>query len=561
MLFTALAAIAISSDPVTLSSLLAEMGDRTALARLPQYELTQASTYNRASVRRGEDGWFADGDGTGFIRTEDVAAPDGSVHTEWVIMDQAGPGAIVKMWAPYFYYDLGNRTGPTIRIYLDHDPRPALEANWIELLTNHDWRAQTDMYGSVPADMNSFHIPAPLSSFTARAGNCYLPIPFARACKVTFDQPPFYTIINARAYPQGTAVESFSMTTLTQCEPLIARTCAALHSRPVALPAEPHPAVVAPGATVTVMGPQGPHALHSLAIHIDPDEIAAHPELLRSTILRMSFDGEETVWCPLGDFFGSPNGINPFTTQMRCITAEGNLTAFWVMPYAQSARITLENLSATPLTLRHIGVTAEDWTWDERSLHFAARWRADWIQPGDQFLDWNFIEATGAGVLVGDQWTVLNPTTGWWGEGDEKIYVDDAWERGFPDHFGTGSEDYYGWAGGVNPTWNDVFSHPFLSNIAVGSASGDRAEAGGGTTRGYNICTRQRALDALPFTRRLTFDMELSPGVEQRAPTDLLGYSAVTFLYLRPGAQVNLPPNPAAAQRPLMDLDHLSPGH
>jgi hypothetical protein len=142
---------------------------------------------------------------------------------------------------------------------------------------------------------------------------------------------------------------------------------------------------------------------------------------------------------------------------------------------------------------------------------------------------------------------VLNPTQGWWGEGDEKIYVDGAWDKGFPTHFGTGTEDYYGWAGGVVPTRHDEFHQPFLANVRVGGVDGNR-------TRGFNICTRTRSLDAIPFTERLCFDMEASPGTGQRRPTDFLGYSAVTFWYARPGATHNRPPLPEAAARPIMSL-------
>ena len=105
-----------STPAVTLSSLLEEMVDRKALARYPEpaYRSLQASSYNRLSVARDQPGWFADSDGIGFIRTEKI-----NDRTEWVIMEHDGPGCITKMWTPFFYYRLNNRTGPDIRIYLD----------------------------------------------------------------------------------------------------------------------------------------------------------------------------------------------------------------------------------------------------------------------------------------------------------------------------------------------------------------------------------------------------------------------------------------------------------
>lgn len=183
-------------------------------------------------------------------------------------------------------------------------------------------------------------------------------------------------------------------------------------------------------------------------------------------------------------------------------------------------------------------------------MHFYARWRPDEIIPGTPFIDWNFIDIEGEGVYVGDAWTVLNVRpNSWWGEGDEKIYVDDAWEKGFPTHFGTGTEDYYGWAGGVYPVLEDEFSAPFLANVKVGGLDGH--------TLGYNIVTRTRGLDAIPFKRRLRFDMEASFGTDMREKWDLLGYSAVTFFYAKPGARHNRPPMPASAAKRIMSLDEL----
>jgi hypothetical protein len=220
------------------------------------------------------------------------------------------------------------------------------------------------------------------------------------------------------------------------------------------------------------------------------------------------------------------------------------------MPYERSARIGIVNRGAAAVSAE-LRAGISPWSWDDRSLHFHAAWRPDEILPGTPFADWTFADIRGRGVLVGDAWTVLNPTQGWWGEGDEKIYVDGAWDEGFPTHFGTGTEDYYGWAGGEVPDRRDEFALPFLANVRVGGLDGGRA-------RGFNICTRARVLDAIPFDRRLRFDMEISPGTDQRRPTDFLGYSAVTFWYARPGASCDRPPRPDAAVRPIMSLADLA---
>lgn len=98
------------------------------------------------------------------------------------------------------------------------------------------------------------------------------------------------------------------------------------------------------------------------------------------------------------------------------------------------------------------------YTWNDRSMYFHSSWRMDDPTPGFPLFDYNLVNVKGKGIYIGDQFTVLNPEEGWWGEGDEKVYVDDDT---FPSLFGTGTEDYYGWAGGVVPNPEDEFYTPF----------------------------------------------------------------------------------------------------
>ena len=536
---------------IRFESLLRMMSDRDSLARFPDpdYRQLQSSSYNRLSTRRdqkeqGTDGWFADSDGVTSLRMETI---DG--RNEWVIMEHNGPGCLTKFWTPYFYYDFQDRVGPKIRIYLDGDQEPVIDEYFIELLTRNEW---PDSYGRKPPRQNSFEVPSPFAGFTARAGDLYLPIPFAISCKVTLSNKPFYNIVNYRAYPNGTHVETFQRDQYRRSESLVREVAHELLEPQSFHAGRRFEASVemAPGEQVDLPLNGGASAVRHLEFRIDPAFAAKDPQALRSTVLKIKFDGRETVWCPVGDFFGSPNAINPVHTWTREVTADGSMVCHWVMPYRDSAVVTLQNLGRTPVRGRLL-VRTGDWQWDDRSMHFYARWRADHIQPGNEFVDWNFVDICGKGVFVGDTWTVLNVTRGWWGEGDEKIYVDDAYDmRKFPDHFGTGTEDYYGWAGGVNPTREDIFSHPFLANISVGSTEESN-------TLGFNICTRIRSLDAIPFHKRLVFDMEASPGTEQRNPWDRLGYSAVSVAYALPHATTNRPPLPEAAARPIMSLESL----
>jgi hypothetical protein len=516
---------------ITLETLLREMTDPDAVTRFPDppYQSLQASSYNRESVHREKPGWFADSDGVGFIREETIAG-----RREWLVMEHEGPGCLTRLWTPFFYYQLEDHKGPNVRVYLDGATEPLFDESLIEWLTAK---------GSVRP---------PFAAFTARAGDLYLPIPFARSCRVTLTAKPFYNIINYRAYPRGTRVETLTRQQLESASAsLVEHGNRLLHPTSAELQAGTsrlHTAqTIARAGTSRLTLPKGPGAITEFSLHAPG--LAQQPAALRSTILVLAFDGHRTVWCPLGDFFGSADALHPFHTWQRTVTADGQFTCRWVMPYAKSATLELTNLGRQPVDAR-IEASVAPRKWDRRSLHFHAAWRPDDIVPGTPFQDWNFIDLSGRGVYVGDAWTVLNlQRNTWWGEGDEKIYVDNAWKEGFPTHFGTGTEDYYGWAGGVLPTRADEFSHPFLANIRVGGLDGH--------TQGFNICTRTRSLDAIPFTRRLRFDMESSFGTDIRNPWDLLVYSAVTFWYAAPGVQHNRPSQPEAAARPIPSIDEL----
>ena len=536
-----------SYGQITIQSLLNEMSNRDTLAQFPHpaYESLQASSYNRASIARdqpdqGTGGWFADSDGTQFIRTEVI-----NNQTEWVMMEHNGPGCITKIWTPYFYYSFGNRTGPRIRIYLDGSTTPVIDENFIELLTRLDW--DTNEYGDKPSPQNSFQVPSPFADFTARAGNLYLPIPFAVSCKVTMTAQPFFNIINYRAYLAGTSVVSYTQADYNAATATMNAVATALKSPSDFSSGTIHEQTqtLNQNESISLNLASGAAAVRHLEVEIDPAAILADPQILRSTVLKMTFDGAETVWCPLGDFFSSSNQLNSLNTWTRSVDiGNGKMVCRWVMPYQTTANVSLVNLSTNAVTAR-LAVRTGMWTWDANSMHFHANWRPDLINQGNNFIDVNFIDIQGKGVIVGDSWTVLNRLTDWWGEGDEKIYIDDDYDVDkFPTHFGTGTEDYYGWAGGENPVKHDTFSGPFVANAEVGSFPDN-------TSKGFNIATRIRSLDAIPFQTRLRLDIEASPGTGQRNEWDLLMYSSVVFWYGIPGATHNRPAMPTEAAKPI----------
>jgi hypothetical protein len=523
---------AAAQGAVNFGSLLREMTDRTVVTHWPasEYQSLQASSSNRASKTPDDPhGWFANSDCNFEIRKETTAG-----RTECVLMEHAGPGVLTRIWTPFFQNGFGDRKGTDIRIYIDGETEPRIHGNMIELLTGKGL------------------VKPPFAQPTARAGVLYLPIPFAKSCKVTRENSSFYYIINYRAYAPGTAVESFHPDLLESQAALLEQTGKELLA-PTAFTGGTQVAMSRPlaaGESARLELPAGPAAVRHLEFKL---EAARLPLALRSTVLEMEFDGEAAVWCPLGGFFSNVNGIDPpHRMWERETRADGTLVCRWIMPYQKNATLRLHNLAQAPVTVAVKGVVSP-WEWTPDSLHFRTNWWTDEPYPPRPVRDLNFITVTGRGIHVGDTLVVLNPLWSWWGEGDEKMYVDGDHERRFPSHFGTGTEDYYGWAGGEVPTRKDEFSAPFAANVRVGGETRGWPAGKEPHTHGYNICSRTRSLDATPFTRRFTFDMEAFNMIG--TPDAYLQYALVTHWYGAPGATHNRPPLPAAAALPVPQVE------
>jgi autotransporter-associated beta strand protein len=142
---------------------------------------------------------------------------------------------------------------------------------------------------------------------------------------------------------------------------------------------------------------------------------------------------------------------------------DGWMYCYWYMPFATGALIVLGNDGNIPRNLEII-VTHAPLTRPITSLaRFHAKWnRGSYITSNGRSPDYRFLMSTGQGRFVGlaqhvYQKTDVSPGP-WWGEGDEKFFVDG---ETMPSWFGTGSEDYYGFAWGTP----GYFSQPYHSQL------------------------------------------------------------------------------------------------
>jgi len=477
-----------NSEVVSIESLLYEMVDREAMAKFPKsnFRLKQESSYNRASTTPEDSiGWFMNhdynskDDDHNFIRIEEVNG-----QKEWVLMDHKGPGAIVRTWMPFLSAEKPD-TDIQIKIYLDGGEVPVLEGNMLGLLDG------TGLF------------PFPFAHKSLRSAVSFFPIPYAKSCKITTTKKPFFYQFTYRDYDEHTMVNTFSKHNFKKAETLIHKIGMVLLN----------PENVQKGKQISfstilkankehsLILPPGNAAIKEINLKLDDYK---DPEVMRSVILKIEFDGEQTVWTPIGDFFGNGIGLNPFQGWYRTVAEDGKMTSRWVMPYQKTGKITVVNLGKDAIKVDLIAEVGR-WQWDSESLYFNAGWRGQYPVPTRPFSDWNYVTLKGRGVYVGDALTVMNPVEKWWGEGDEKIWVDG---EDFPSIFGTGTEDYYGYSWGGRST--DFYEHPFHAQPRSHMYNKlNRKTNDTKNTLGYSIETRTRALDVIPFSSSLQLDMEV----------------------------------------------------
>ena len=530
MSLAAVAEEARKNDAVTPGSLVREMIDGDAIARWPQPEYTcsQASSYDRAKIAPDKPGWFGNNDRNQYIRTEKNAG-----RTEHVMMDVDGPGCIVRFWLVTDEAKKGK-----VRVYLDGAAEPVVTTKTPGMLLNDVVEIGTPWL-----------LVHPGSQIPGQGGNTlYLPIPYKRHCKVTWeDADParggvICYQINYRTYSQETKVETFSRSTMEEVRPELDRVGKLLLAPPsftggrtLALDRQ-----LANGAEAVLNLPSGPAAVRQLALQVKAANPADCEAALRSTIVKMTCDGEETIWCPASDFFGSGVGINELRSWYRTVLPDGTMTCRWVMPYRETARITIMKLGNERVDIS-LRACVGDWKWDDRSMHFRAAWHYESGLKTPPVSDWNYIRIAGQGVYVGDSLALFNPIPTWYGEGDEKIWIDG---EPFPSHLGTGTEDYYNYCFAPK----GIMQTPFANQVRIDEPM----------TQGHNVLSRTRHLDGIPFRRSLQFDMELMAWKPMT-----LTYAATTYWYAFSGATSSIKPQPQEALLPIATLaeakSHLEP--
>ncbi len=490
-LVTAICSIS-SADTYTYSQLIDRLTNLETLATLPQdgEKCAQWSSWDRDSKYDATTGkyvaWDANGDNAGIIRTEGDLLVLGEI---------TGPGVIWRTWS-------AAPTDGRVMIYLDGSSTPAIDMPFKDYFNS----------GRLP-----FNYPG-LVHEVSQGWNNYIPIPFAKSCKIVAEKNwGNYYHFTYTSYPAGTVLPTFSMDLLRQNRTQLKQADLALRANRGDDPAGVRPGSVTKNLninlpskkSVTALRLTGPQAITAIKMGT---QLTA--QQLRQVVMRIKWDGEASpsVWCPIGDFFGSAPGVNTYRSLPLGVT-DDEMYCYWYMPFDKSAVIEFSNdgKGAVPLSLSF--TTAPLRQGAQNLARFHAKWHRDAFLPSEpeRQIDWPILKTTGSGRFVGVALNIYNPGGGWWGEGDEKFWVDG---EKFPSTIGTGSEDYFGYAW-CNPA---LFQHAYHNQTL-----NQNSNAGNVSVNRWQIT------DNVPFLTQ--FEADIEKYFPNSNPTL---YSSVAYWYLSP---------------------------
>ena len=234
---------------------------------------------------------------------------------------------------------------------------------------------------------------------------------------------------------------------------------------------------IAGGAVQEVFNATGPGVITHIWFTIS----ARSGDHLKELVLRGYWEGNSkpSVEVPVGDFFGLNLGAYQiYESQYLACSPGKSLNSYFAMPYKNSARFTVTNEGTQEVGSFYSNIdymTVPKLPEDAMYFHAQYRQRPATAHPADPSVKLNpdgkdnyvYMETRGRGHLMGVTMGVLQNANGWWGEGDEMIFVDDESK---PVIIGTGTEDYFlgswnfGGREGAVPFSHAMYGAPIIVN-------------------------------------------------------------------------------------------------
>ncbi len=482
-----LSSVATHAERLTYPDIVRRLYDLTALAQPPLAGETSGSATSRDRASRYDAAtdtyvdWGANNDGSGYVRKE---------GENIVAAELKGPGIIWRIWS-------AKPEDGAIEMIIDGRPEPALDMPFKNLFdpTNGPFR-----FPELVRNM-------------AGGWNCFVPIPYQESCKIVLKKGwGAYFQFTYTKLASNTVVASFRGSFNDEETKALSEADRIWMERGAPVPGIHNKVterefLLAPGQTAALTL-EGAQAISGFICSIGETNAAGVERMLREITLSIAWDGEQqpSVWCPLGDFFGGAPGLNPFRGLPEGMSRD-SIYASWYMPFGTQAVIRLANEGFLSRRL-NLKVIHEPLTQPaNKLLRFHAKWHRDNYGPDgvgryakDRYPDWPVLILThGPGRFCGMHLDVWNPNNAWdknsggyakkvsemcpdpawfrreviggkywWGEGDEKYFVDGEKD---PSTFGTGSEDYFGFAWGTPRVFDSATQCQTLNHNNTGHIS------------------------------------------------------------------------------------------
>lgn len=309
---------------------------------------------------------------------------------------------------------------------------------------------------------------------------------------------------------------------------------------------------VPPGETKVLLAADGPGVIsHIWMTFLAPephpwakDGSADHQEML----LRIFYDGDDRpgVEAPVGDFFANCFGQRREVISVPVVVEDADsYNCFWRIPFRKSIRIEIVNQSEKRISLLYYNI---DWIKKEAlpadTPYFYAQYRQEY--PAEKGKDYLILETEGKGHYVGTVLAVRTRSPAWFGEGDEKIYIDGESKASI---WGTGTEDYFLSAWGLKTTSTPYFGTPYFDQWGI--------------VGGHTCAYRWHIHDPIVFQKGIKFTIEhfgwISPDENPDYQTHSWNereddYASVAFWY-QTGRPTFTARAPHARERKLPNLD------
>lgn len=218
---------------------------------------------------------------------------------------------------------------------------------------------------------------------------------------------------------------------------------------------------LAPGETHVMLDTDGPGRIGHIWMTVSPYK--GHETFLRDLVIRIYWEGSKvpSVEVPLGDFFGLGHGKRYKVCSAPVCVGENKkaLNCYWPMPFYKHARVEIYNNGSRSIRRIYYNIDYDLGKIPPNQALFHAQFRRVKELPPKPFTktgEDNFVmlDTKGEGQYLGCFFYVDSAPGGWWGEGDEMIFIDGD---KMPTITGTGTEDYFCNAWG----FKKEFSYPY----------------------------------------------------------------------------------------------------